>query len=674
MDMTRSGGEMEKTRLGGQMDMTRSGGEEKTRLGGQMDMTQAGEMEMTFETLENSVFVTASPAVSRLSKQPTVQELPGSESSSANTSVDCGGVTATVKFSGLSLANNTLILPRKESEEEEDELTKCPVQFFYYDAAKPVNKKMTAETVSDPESASASPSASGGVGTTEERRTLPVIAPAQENDAEPEMTTCLGGLAMQASKHQWDDDVTSFLPREESTRAVNFASLRADVASQEAPEHVLSGSSTEPVNPIGDVTSFTPFSSTRIEDVAEADHSELAASPTSTPGTPDVMGEPHEDGTTTTNEEVDVTRIESQPLGPRWRERVPTTPMVSQLEVTAAPGDCDCHHMVRAKEGGGQVEGEGEEEGGKTIDHHDHSRHCPVKRLNETEAEPGTEESAESPHKRLRLEEQQQEEERPKEAEAGANILAGDHVMEREPPVDANKLHTTAQGQEELRSDVDMKEILPLQEEVLADDPPKTTPEEDIAAEPAKNDQVQTLPSTVDAAVEDEHATKVEVEAGVSTSEQAPTENEPEPTPECVVEDETDIFMEEPVKSSQQESHFGILLKKTLGEAPAEETDSIQEVTIFRDLQMKAESSKSSQHDYQLELETDKLAVFSWLEKSLLLVLHLGQKLQPKKNRKSPGRTVQHWTISKLEFKSSHRDAQSESDNETNIIDAGEIE
>merc|ERR1719278_2043524 len=95
--------------------------------------------------LEDSVFTPAPhPVIARISKQPTVDELPGSESSSANTSVECvGGATATVKFSGLSLANNTLILPRKES--EEDEMTKCPVQYFYYDSSKPINNQPPVE-------------------------------------------------------------------------------------------------------------------------------------------------------------------------------------------------------------------------------------------------------------------------------------------------------------------------------------------------------------------------------------------------------------------------------------------------------------------------------------------------------------------------------------------------
>eukprot|EP00090_Calanus_glacialis_P001034 TRINITY_DN10737_c1_g1_i1.p1 TRINITY_DN10737_c1_g1~~TRINITY_DN10737_c1_g1_i1.p1 ORF type:complete len:1585 (-),score=559.88 TRINITY_DN10737_c1_g1_i1:230-4717(-) len=81
---------------------------------------------------------TADLIASLSAHHPTADELPGSLPPSANSSIDYGA-TATVKFSGLALANNTLLLPRKESEEDEDDgMTKCPVQFFSYDPAKPV--------------------------------------------------------------------------------------------------------------------------------------------------------------------------------------------------------------------------------------------------------------------------------------------------------------------------------------------------------------------------------------------------------------------------------------------------------------------------------------------------------------------------------------------------------
>ena len=127
------------------------------------------------------------------------------------------------------------------------------------------------------------------------------------------MTTCLGGLAMQASRPQWDEEVTSFLPREESTRAVNLASLRAEAAAAEEP-----AGPTIPVGETEESPNFSPFSSTRIEDAA--------AWPVSPPQSAGLSQDRRR------SELVDVTRIENQPAGSAVAET-----FVSELEVTAAP-------------------------------------------------------------------------------------------------------------------------------------------------------------------------------------------------------------------------------------------------------------------------------------------------------------------------------------------------
>lgn len=156
-----------KTVLGGGMDVTLA--RDRTVLGGGMDVTIAtnktvlggGGMDMTMAPdADDSVFAddsmlaefkaslaaqagaarpnTADLIASLSAHHPTADELPGSLPASADSSIDYGA-TATVKFSGLALANNTLVLPRKESEEDEDDgMTKCPVQFFSYDPSKPV--------------------------------------------------------------------------------------------------------------------------------------------------------------------------------------------------------------------------------------------------------------------------------------------------------------------------------------------------------------------------------------------------------------------------------------------------------------------------------------------------------------------------------------------------------
>merc|ERR1719278_2529758 len=68
-----------------------------------------------------------------------VDHLPDSLPNSNNSSFD-GGATATVKFSQLALANNTLMLPRKESEEEEEEdFPRAPEQVFSYDPCQVIS-------------------------------------------------------------------------------------------------------------------------------------------------------------------------------------------------------------------------------------------------------------------------------------------------------------------------------------------------------------------------------------------------------------------------------------------------------------------------------------------------------------------------------------------------------
>ena len=107
---------MEMTNIGGgSMEMTRGvSNMEMTRLGGGMEITT--DVRRLVSDQEEDVTITTAEADFG------------------------GGSTATVKFSTLSLANNTLMLPRKES--EEDEMTSCPVQLFSYDPAKPINDRV----------------------------------------------------------------------------------------------------------------------------------------------------------------------------------------------------------------------------------------------------------------------------------------------------------------------------------------------------------------------------------------------------------------------------------------------------------------------------------------------------------------------------------------------------
>merc|ERR1719402_252241 len=111
------------------MEMTRAGGQRNTSSMDGMEMTCAGGQKNT-----SAMDMTLGPMRSIVKEFE--RELPGSGGSSGNSSFD-GGATATMPFSGLALANNTLLLPRKESEEEEEDMTKVPIQIINYDPLRP---------------------------------------------------------------------------------------------------------------------------------------------------------------------------------------------------------------------------------------------------------------------------------------------------------------------------------------------------------------------------------------------------------------------------------------------------------------------------------------------------------------------------------------------------------
>ena len=66
------------------------------------------------------------------------------------------------------------------------------------------------------------------------------------------------------------------------------------------------------------------------------------------------------------------------------------------------------------------------------------------------------------------------------------------------------------------------------------------------------------------------------------------------------------------------------------------------------------------------------MAVFGFMERSLLLLLLLGDQLQPKRSRKSAGRAVNHWTVRDIRLVSTHRgDGSWEESSDDAILDTG---
>ena len=753
MDLTRAGGRtnltltsavpaLEKTSLGGQMELTRSVGS-LVSLATQGQEEDEDDMEITASVpQEDSVFhpapKPANPLIARMSKQPTVAELPGSESSSANTSTECaGGATATVKFSGLSLANNTLILPRKES--EEDEMTKCPVQYFYYDSSKPVTNQAPAEAIQPQsslevlvpptgvESGQPSPSSSPcqAPGLTPD---ISSVAGAEEET--PEMTTCLGGLAMQASKPQWDEELTSFLPREESTRAFNLASLRAEAASVEIPqpepdiqqstltsavpavEKTSLGGQMEltgsvgslltacqkddsvfypaEVGEAGEITTFSPFSSTRVDDGLACLES---------PARQDRRK----------SEMVDVTRIESQPAGSSQQAET----FLSGLEVTAAPGDCECHHML----------------GAVVASQDQHGLLCSNKRQSDQfQSELGLA----SPQKKLKLDQAEHQVERDPPDDGKAHSSTPDTDPDQQEDITITTSDETIKACEEKKVEekavetsggsvadmvVDQEptdQVLEVQSipqpsecltfeqvntsiaETTSEDVPPTAAveekEEDgnIDVEGDKSlsslEQIQSEKpaelATADKA--EEESMKINVNQTEGAGVEPPREKVPAVPAQTPVEIDSverveDVQMEvskEDKVQSPQQSPVEILLSKVSRAAPSkpEAGKLSQEVSIFQDLQIRRDSSASarSPNDWELQFSSEQFAAFTWLEGSLMVVLHLGEKLKPKKTRKSVGRVVHHWTISAIEIHPCHLDGPAPQNIEQHIIQAGE--
>ena len=153
----------------------------------------------------------------------------------------------------------------------------------------------------------------------------------------------------------------------------------------------------------------------------------------------------------------------------------------------------------------------------------------------------------------------------------------------------------------------------------------------------------------------------------------------PEETPdEMVFEGRVDnvpmeVSEEDKVKSPQP-SPIEMVLGKVSGAAPSQpqEGKMLQEVSIFQDLCMRKDSSARSPNDWELQFSSDQLAAFTWMEKSLMVVLRLGEKLKPTKTRKSLGRVVHHWTISDIEFHPCHLDGGAPENTEQHIIQAGQ--
>ena len=96
----------------------------------------------------------------------------------------------------------------------------------------------------------------------------------------------------------------------------------------------------------------------------------------------------------------------------------------------------------------------------------------------------------------------------------------------------------------------------------------------------------------------------------------------------------------------------------------------IDEVSIFKDLEIKQLANEKQ--DWILVRANEKIAAFSFLEDTFALILKLGDKLEPKKSRKSVGRIVNHWEIKEVKFVSVHKlPGRVDEELDMDILDSG---
>ena len=745
MEMTRAVGQMELTRMGGgRMEMTNIGGGsmemtrgvsnmEMTRLGGGMEITtdvrrlvsdQEEDVTITSQG-SDSVFVNNSmmaefrAAVSgatSVTSQPRIEDLPGSEPTSAETSSTAeadfgGGATATVKFSTLSLANNTLMLPRKES--EEDEMTSCPVQLFSYDPAKPINDRVEENpanavsavtrpsilkpveisrnepTLMDPLKVSKDstitpiPSTESLVpSSTEQSRatdesgwetmhsmiglppvTEPNLTPdirassiqtsrrssrpsirSIEEDHTPEQTACLGGLMMQKSRQFTDPDVSVFAPGEESTRAFkllapSLSEARTTVGSsiaEDSPEIFVRKSISKPSSlDLGDITTFSPdieYESTRaLHTILPRVARQPPADPQRIPDIPEAEEVTRRSLMFSNTEMVDVTRP-----GSRLGQQLPSpSPMMPGVNVTATPGDTECYDIL----------------GGHEDTHQDQ-----LTQSKTGESHPLAERE-ESPPKRARLEDAE-------DTAAHQRFSLRNCLQDPQLREDSKLLEAESISKEDKQLPA---EVTPMLTEELVSDPSSLH----IFRPPL--DQEGSILRSCSLAQASEETQPVCSEDVISSPKLAArVENDMENTE---VKEVINFSLKETkyeVEITDSQSAIELNDNKNPPAIIPEEEVPVKDIvmTIFEDL--KTKHITAGKKDWELVRHNEKLAAFGFLEKSLLLVLSLGDKLKPKRSRKSLGRIVHHWSIRDIKIVSTHRGTGTgQEDPDDNLLDTG---
>ena len=758
MDMTKVGGNMEMTRIGGNMDLTRAGGNlNLTKSGGTMDMTKVGgHMEMTQvcgtgsdpdDVFANNSMMAELRAEAR--SQPSVAELPGSEPSSADTSVEFGGgATATVKFSVLSLANNTLVLPRKVS--DEDDMTECPVQYFSYDPSKPVTNREAADANSgEEESPEVTPASSastsmreasppsetnppqaqipvnsgtsiGTVPSTESigvpsstdlvkesdesgwetmhsmiglppmtepsmtpdvfpskmqvsRRSLrsASIASPLNEDPSPEVTTCLGGLMMQRSRQFSEADLSTFEPGEESTRAFKLLQppsfsgqsrlgRTTDKESPDVPAKTVTATGSDPSLNFGDVTTFSPA----------------------------------EESTRAVNKLFSLPSVKLRPQVPAER---PISPLASASEAapSAAEAEVDVTRPGSALSDAPPVQTMETLEAEMEVTGPPEAEAAPV--ITPTSSQPQPQwktgvsrllnEGEESPPKRMRMEEEEDVvnvhkenvpivETFPRDVDI-SKLSVRSHL--RDPNEEDGKI-----SNEDEQNQLEMTKDAPNSSSVSTSISNREVSHRSLlASHEHSSNSIEKVPVSTDD-MEEVVEEVQEIEHEISRSLHIKETHEMSCSKHNIKEvQHIQVEVHEEAKPSEislsSVAATGVVMEDNLETIVETEVQNVIEeeivvrdieVSVFHDLATK--QAAAGRRDWELVRSDGAMAAFGFMERSLLLLLLLGDQLQPKRSRKSAGRAVNHWTVRNIRLVSTHRgDGSWEETSDDAILDTG---
>jgi len=449
---------------------------------------------------------------------------------------------------------------------------------------------------------------------------------------------------MQKSRQFTDPDVSVFAPGEESTRAFkllapSLSEARTTVGlsiAEDSPEIVVRKLVSKPHTcslDLGDITTFSPdieYESTRaLHTILPKVARQPPADPQRIPDIPEAEEVTRRSLMSSNTETVDVTSP-----GSRLGQQPPSSsPMMPGVNVTATPGNTECHDIL----------------GGHEDPHQDQ-----LTQSKTGESHPLVERE-ESPPKRARLEDA--------EDKAHQRFLLRNCLQDPQLRENSKLLEAESISQEDMKQLP--SEVTPMLTEELETDPsslhiPRPPLDQErsvlrsfslaqgsVESQPVCSEDVISSPKLADRVEKEMKNTAVKEVIDISLKET-----------KCEVE----------VKKSQTATEL-IENKNPPASIPGEEVPVKDIVmTIFEDL--KTKHITAGKKDWELVRHNEKLAAFGFLEKSLLLVLSLGDKLEPKRSRKSLGRIVHHWSIRDIKIVSTHRGTGTgQEDPDDNLLD-----